>query len=162
MSFEEIMKYCGYIANIIAVVGIPYSLYQIMAARKEYKINEEKQKTEEKRRNDLIDICMEESQGSRKITLPGKIRRTQLTRQEIMGRLGAIPKKPSKEKTTQHDRFQIEYTNTRDFLDQIDHCYVSDEKQLCIKCKSEEIDQFDKNKMQQLEFTIIGFEHENP
>ena len=161
-TFKEVMEVFGYIANIIAVVGIPYSVYQIIGARKEYKENLEKQKVEEKRKNDLIEICMREIGGHKKIILPGKIRRTQLTRQEIMGRIGAIPKKSPKGKATKQDRFKIEYTNTRDFLDQVDNCYVSRETELCVNCKTEEINQFDNNKMKQLEFTLAGFNNENP
>ncbi len=151
------MDYFGYIANIAAVIGIPMTFYQVYKNRKEANIERQKREKEELRKNDLIEVILEDNMH-RKIKLPKKIRRSFLTRQEIMGRIGAIPRIPTESKSTKQGRFQIEYTNTREFIDNIDQLYTSDGKQLVIKCQENEIQQFDTERMCQLEFIISGFD----
>ena len=151
------MDYFGYIANIAAVIGIPMTFYQVYKNRKEANIERQKREKEELRKNDLIEVILEDNMH-RKIKLPTKIRRSFLTRQEIMGRIGAIPRIPTESKSTKQGRFQIEYTNTREFIDNIDQLYTSDGKQLVIKCQENEIQQFDTERMCQLEFIISGFD----
>lgn len=147
----------GYIANIAAVIGIPMTFYQVYKNRQEANIERRKREKEELRKNDLIEVILEDK-AHRKIKLPTKIRRSFLTRQEVMGRIGAIPRTPTESKSTKQGRFQIEYTNTRDFIDNIDQLYTSDGKQLVIKCQENEIQQFDTGRMRQLEFIISGFD----
>ena len=151
----------GLLTDIISIAGIPITLYQIIKTRSEAKKERLKREKEELRKNDLIEIILED-ETNRKIILPTKIRRSFLTRQEVMGRIGAIPKIPTESKSTKQGRFNIEYTNTRDFIDKIDELYALDGKQLVVKCKGDEIQQFDIQRICQLEFIISGFNNENP
>ena len=117
LCFKEVMEYFGYIANIAAVIGIPYGAWQIYEARKEYKKNQEDLKKEEARKNTPISIHLKEKDGNKTIILPNTIRRGELTRAEVLGRLGMIPMLPDpKNPQIKQRRFEIKKNATEEFM----------------------------------------------
>lgn len=148
----------GLIADLIAIGGIPTAGYQIYKGRKEARINNERREKEERRKNDPITIILEETKGIRKICLANKVRRGIMTRSEVLGRLGMIPIKPAKKnQAPQQNRFQINYTSSAEFVEAVDHIYVSISTELIVFCKSPEIDQFDVEEMRKHGFNLNGF-----
>ena len=149
----------GLIADLIAILGIPWAGYQIYTGRKEAKEINEKREKEEQRKNDEISILLEETGGKeRKIILANKVRRDILTRGEVLGRLGTIPIKPTVSgQTPQQNRFQIHYTSSAEFIEAVDKLYVSTKVQFTILCKTQEIDQFDVGEMKKRGFDLRGF-----
>jgi hypothetical protein len=76
--------------------------------------------------------------GSEKLELPVELRRSELTRAEILGRIGMIPTK------TKNGRFTLGYLNTKEFLEQVNKLNEGDsEGLLTIPCKLDEYQQFD-------------------
>lgn len=78
------------------------------------------------------------SHGDKKIDLPIPLLRAELTRQEVLGRIGMIPMKDPKA------RFSIRYLNTVDFWEQLTQVMEgSGDGIVTIPLKENEIDQFD-------------------
>lgn len=75
--------------------------------------------------------------GRRSIDLPAPIQRGEFSRAEIQGRLGTLPKH-------QPGRYQIAYTNTKEYIDNIYRVANGWQIRLLeINCSNEELDQFD-------------------
>lgn len=70
------------------------------------------------------------------IELPISLRRAELTRAELLGRIGMIP---MREKGR---RFSLEYLGTPEFLARVDELQRGDEDILVIPCSADELDQF--------------------
>ncbi len=152
------LEYLGFAADSIAIAGIPIAIYQIYKGRMEVKENHEQREVEEARRNEPISITLLEREKPRKITLPNTIRRGVLTRGEVMGRLGMIPRVPElSDKSEKHERFKIKFTTTAEFNERIDQLFVSTGSELIVNCESSEIDQFNSAEMQKLGFVLRGF-----
>ncbi|MEL6903219.1 MAG: hypothetical protein AAFP07_19960 [Cyanobacteria bacterium J06606_4] len=74
--------------------------------------------------------------------LPGSVRRGQLTRAEILGRIGMIPTKAG-------GRFIIAYVNSPSFLEDIEKVLDSRSNAIIrIPCTQQEIEQFDFSRNQ--------------
>lgn len=156
-DFKEIMEYFGNVANIAAVIGIIYGLYQ-------YLTNQRKFKEEEIRKNTPITIRLVEKGGARKITLPNKVRRGDLTRAEVLGRLGMIPMLPDLDNPkNKQQRFEIKKNATEEFIRDIDHLNVSSKGDtLMINCETLEMNQFDTKEIKKLGFDVTDFDNKNP
>lgn len=75
--------------------------------------------------------------GANKIELSAKLRRAELTRSEILGRIRMLPLKKK-------GGFSIDYLATPDFLQQIDQIVEgSGAGILTIVCEKDELEQFD-------------------
>jgi hypothetical protein len=75
--------------------------------------------------------------------LPIELRRAELTRAEILGRIGMIPMKEKGK------RFSLEYLNTSKFLRRINEIIEGHgDSDLVIPCTEEELNQFDYRKIQ--------------
>ncbi len=154
----------AFLANIIAVIGIPITAYQIIKGRSELKKSQEKKNKEERRKNEDMQIILKEKNTNRKIYLPNKIRRGELTRAEVLGRLGMMPMIPvssSQSDTPKKDqrRFLIKKNATEEFIRAIDALYVSSEgKELIVNCDTEEMEQFDIEEIKKLGFDVRGFD----
>ncbi|MCG8349959.1 MAG: hypothetical protein MI924_19515 [Chloroflexales bacterium] len=126
------MEWFSYIADIIGIGGAIFALFawiQSFQLRKEIA-------REQRRQHKKITVVLQH--GSEDLELPVELRRAELTRAEVLGRLGMIPMK------TKGQRFALDYLHTPAFLHQINQISESDEDAiLTIPCKSEEFTQFD-------------------
>lgn len=79
--------------------------------------------------------------GAEKIELPVELRRSELTRAEILGRIGMLPLK------NKNTHFNLGYLNTVEFLDQVNKInQAENEGLLTIPCTKTEIGQFEIKK----------------
>lgn len=122
----------GLIADIAGILGAIFALFawiQTRQLRKE--IEKEKQ-----RMNKKVTVTL--SLGQQKIEVPVDLRRAELTRAEVLGRLGMIPRKGEK------GQFSLRYLNTPDFFKQINQIIDgTGDSVLTISCTPEEFEQFD-------------------
>ena len=126
------MTWFSMIAGIASLVGATFALMAWIQSRK---VND-RLEAEKIINNRKVVVVMQH--GSEKLELPVELRRAELTRAEVLGRIGMIP---TKEKGK---RFSIGYLNTHEFLDQINKINESDgEGLLTIPCKKNEYEQFD-------------------
>ena len=82
--------------------------------------------------------------GGKKKELPLKFRLSDLTRAEVLGRIGMLPMKKSGQ------RFEISYLNTPEFIGNINRIrdnYGNEGLMLEISCNDEEFDQFNFDKL---------------
>jgi hypothetical protein len=103
--------------------------------------NSWKLRQETKRRwqieSEPIRVVLKNTQG-REIALPVDLKRGELTRAELLGRIGMIP---IKEKGK---RFSISYLNTTEFLVNLSKFQAADITDVfLIPCEDEELEQFD-------------------
>lgn len=130
------------IGNSASIVG---TLFALFAWRESLQV---KQVLEKERRRQEEQVSVALVCGSDKLILPSKIRRAELSRAEILGRVGMLPKNLDKLITVKQERFALDYLNTSEFLNNIDKIVSSREKQLTIRCTPEELNQFDRGKAQ--------------
>jgi hypothetical protein len=124
------------IANILGILGAGFAL----AAWINTQIIKQTQKKEVERLSGSIKI--ELTKGGKKIELPVSIPRKELTRAEVLGRIGMIPLK-NKEK----NRFSLSYLNTTGFIQQLNQIINGNgDGILTISCDDDEFDQFDLSK----------------
>lgn len=127
------LEWISLIADIIGILGAVFALFAWRQARQ----LREDLKQEQTRQNQVVQV--ELRQGDRTYALPVlQLRRGELTRAEILGRIGMIPMKKKGQ------RFEIRYTNTAEFLKQINQ--ILDGKVdsiLTIPCTDTEFEQFD-------------------
>ena len=88
------------------------------------------------RQNEKISVVLKHDSGE--IKIPGKVRREDFSRQEVLGRIGMIPMKEKGQ------RFTIKYPNMTSFLEEVNR--ISESKgdgTLYIDCSKEDLEQFD-------------------
>lgn len=120
------------VADIIGIMGAIFALFAwIQTQRLKQSYDREIQ-----RQNRRIHIALQH--GSTSFELPVSIRRAELTRSEVLGRIGMVPQKEPK------TRFNINYLNTKQFQQQMDRILqTSGDESLIIPCTAEEFEQFD-------------------
>jgi hypothetical protein len=89
------------------------------------------------RLNEPVSVFLSLTSGEKKIELPLEMRRRDLSRAEILGRLGMVPMK------TTGARFALRYLSTPDFIRSINEVIDRKSKELVIPCSEQEFDQFD-------------------
>ena len=121
----------GLIGNIVGILGAIFAVGAWWQA-KAVKATLEAEKT---RMNRKIKITL--YHGNDKIELPEQLRRSEFTRQEVLGRIGMVPRRSK-------DSFKIKYTNEAEFFEQL-HTVMdgNDDAILTIPLTSEEYHQFD-------------------
>lgn len=151
MCVEQFFTYLGHIANVIAVIGIPWGTYKAVKNHQLAVQEKWRREAEETRLNEHIEIVLVEKDGRRKIYFPAEIRRALFTRAEVQGRLSVRG----------HERYDLSYLNTKDCLEKIDHLYVSSGEDNCrfeIPCDKNEIETFPPERLRPLGFTLTGFD----
>ncbi len=125
------------VADIIGILGGVFAfLAWIQASRLRRDAEQERQ-----RQNARIKVIL--SYGAKKYELPVDIRRAELTRSELLGRLGMIPIKKDEEGNEQK-RFLISHLNSKEFFERLNELIIGDRSDvLIIPCKQEEFDQFE-------------------
>jgi hypothetical protein len=122
----------GLIADIIGILGAVFALFSWMQARQLKKIQEQ----EKIRLNQKVGVILQH--GQEKLELPVAIRRAELSRGELLGRLGMIPLEK------RGGRFSLGYLNTAEFFQQMGQILEGQgEMTLIIPCSKEEFEQFD-------------------
>ena len=129
------MQWLGYIADVIGILGAIFALNAWIQSRK----NAETLKNEKKRQLKKVSVVL--TYGGKSIELPVELRRSELTRAEVLGRLGMIPMKKK------GDRFSLTYLNSEKFLRRINEITDGNgDSVLEISCTEEEFSQFDIGK----------------
>ena len=126
------MDWLAIVADIVGLLGALFALLAWLQTRQLKKMQER----ESSRQNMTVQVVLQH--GAQKIELPVEIRRRELTRSEILGRIGMLPMKK------RGDRFAIGYLNSPEFLKQLNQ--IADGPGpglLTISCTEREINQFD-------------------
>ncbi len=128
------MEWLSPIADVVGIAGALFALFAWIKARQvQQELEREKQ-----RQNKKVTVVLQ--CGDKTIELPLEIRRAELTRAEILGRIGMIPLK----KETGQERFKLRNINTPEFFRQINQVAAGDgDGILTIPCTDDEIRQFD-------------------
>jgi hypothetical protein len=130
--FSSSIANLGPVADILGILGAIFAFFawlQTSKLRQEYR-------REQDRQNRKVTVILQN--GADRLELPMELRRAELTRAEILGRLGMIPMKE------RGRRFSLGYLNTPEFLSQINKIASNDgDDILTIPCKQDEFDQFD-------------------
>ena len=130
----------AWVSNIADIIGI---LSAVLAAIFSIKTNIELRK-EKKRLNGKINIVLKQQNDGKTYQLPVGMTRDELSRAEILGRLGMIPIDDKKKITLQQPRYAIDHVNTEEFLTMIDKIRNGDgDSILEIECSEKEFAQFD-------------------
>lgn len=130
------MELFNFIAGLCSVIGL------VLAGIAAYQSYKQRQETheEKKRLNQKIKVTLLLTDGNKQLEspLPVELRRGELSRAELLGRLGMIPMKEKGK------RFTLKYTNTKAFLGELGRVQQSSGQSiLVIPCSKEEIEQFD-------------------
>ena len=140
MNLSDVVALCngtfhfGFVADVLSVVGSAFALFGWLQA----KANNKQITREQERMNSRIKVILMENVSKRQIVLPVHLRRLELTRAELLGRMGMIPMK------NKNNRFALSYLHTASFLQELNRIQASNkEEDLIIPCSSEEIEQFD-------------------
>jgi hypothetical protein len=133
------MRALGTIADVI---GIFSALFALLAWFNTRRIRKDSQR-EQDRLDQKVKLSLETADGKQLISLPGTLRRAEVTRAEVLGWIGMLPMKKKGQ------RFEIGYLNTAEFLDQLGQVQTGrGDVTLRICCTQEELDQFDRNPVQ--------------
>ena len=133
------MEIVGSIADIIGIIGSIAAVFAWFNSSKTNKMLE----IERKRQNQKIKIILENKQDSQILQLPVQLRREEISRAEVLGRIGMIPIKKSLLDKGQK-RFSIRYLYNPEFLKQIDEIKENGRKtELRIECDKDEFNQFE-------------------
>ncbi len=130
------MQWIGYAADIIGILSALFALLAWLTSRKLRK----EIAREKKRQNHKVKVVLR--YGADSLDLPVELRRLELTRAELLGRLGMLPMK------IKGSRFSLGYLSTREFLQQINRISESEgDTILIIPCDKDEFEQFDSSKL---------------
>lgn len=132
MQTISTLNWIGLIADIIGILGATFAVGAWWQSRQiKMELDAEKM-----RQQKTIRIVL--SYGDKKIELPVPLLRSELTRQEILGRIGMIPTKNPKE------RYEIRYLNTLEFWQQLTQVMEGGGDGIfTISLQKGELDQFD-------------------
>ena len=140
MSVSDFVTWCnstlgfGFIADVLSVLGAVFAFFAWLQA----KINSKQMTKEKERMNRQIKVILRLAESQRQIVLPVHLRRHELTRAELLGRIGMIPRKNKSE------FFILSYLNSSSFFDELNRIQTSDkEENLVIPCSLGELEQFD-------------------
>lgn len=129
------MQWKDWLGLAADTTGILGALFALLAWWQARQLRQEAH-AERMRQNRAVTLVLQH--GARRIELPVELRRAELTRAEILGRLGMIPMR------TRGQRFSLDYLNTPDFLRQINQIASGNGPGLLtIPCTAAELDQFD-------------------
>jgi hypothetical protein len=129
MNYLDIL---GLVADTIGIFGAGFAFYAAIQARQIRKAQE----LEQQRQNKKVTVLLK--YGDALHRLPVELRRADLTRAEILGRIGMIPMKQKGE------RFSLSHLNTPEFLKHINQIVEgTGDADLIIPCTREEFEQFD-------------------
>ncbi|QPC80918.1 hypothetical protein G4Y79_14510 [Phototrophicus methaneseepsis] len=125
------METVGIIADLIGIAGAVFAFFAWIQAR------QTQQELIKERKRLAKKVIVKLNYGGQELNLPVELRRAELSRAEILGRIGMLPmREPGK-------RFSLEFTSTPDFLQRLNQVIDStSEETLIIPCSKEEFEQF--------------------
>jgi hypothetical protein len=128
------MDRLSFAANILGILGAVFSLFAwLQALQIKRKIDQE-----ERRQNRIVRVILRN--GKQRKELPVPIRRAELTRSEVLGYIGMIPRKGD----DKFKRFSLGYISEPEFFRRLNEIATSNgDSVLEISCTPEELDQFD-------------------
>ena len=140
------MDWLGLISDAIGLLGVPFSLLAWIKARQ---IKQDRDR-EKQRQNKTVHVILQRQRRANgradNYEIPVELRRAELTRAEILGRLGMIPMCEELKK----QRFSIGYLNTQSFFRRLNEIIDgAGEAELFIYCTDEEFNQFDLSRINQ-------------
>ncbi len=101
-----------------------------------------RQRQESNRMNKVVRVVLGTKDGKKSHTVPVELRRSQLTRAEVLGLLGLIPLTPSAKKR-QNGKFEIESTSKNEFFLELKKVFDGKEDAvLYVICTEKETKQF--------------------
>ncbi len=126
------MDIVGYVASVLGIITAVFSFLSWIQGRR----IAQAQEREKKRLNRHVTVKLQ--YGAQEIELPVELRRAELTRAELLGRLGMIPTK------VKGGKFSLRYLNTPEFFRQLNQVVSTDgDALLTIPCDKNEFEQFD-------------------
>ncbi|WP_119071505.1 hypothetical protein [Aggregatilinea lenta] len=126
------MEWLGYFADVIGIFGAVFALFGWRQARQ---VRQELE-SEKNRQNKKVTVVLQ--CGADRLELPIELRRVELTRAEVLGRIGMLPMK------VKGQRFSLDYVSTIEFARQISQIIEGEgDALLTIPCEKQELDQFD-------------------
>lgn len=135
MSLNDIVSWCNstlrfnFFADVLSVAGAVLSAFawlQGKANGRQIRLNSE------------IKVVLWNELTQRELVLPIYLRRVDVSRPELLGRIGMIPRK------NKSDHFSLSYLNSPSFFQDLNRIQASDkEENLVIPCSLEEMEQFD-------------------
>ena len=132
---QDFFNWQGVIGTICGIIGM---IVSIIVWIKSSKIENFLQK-EKTRANESIKFIL--SDGKEEHEIVPSLRRREVSRSEIQGRLGTIPRKDENSPF-----YKIKYTNKREYYEQIDKIINGSNEQgdtkLVIECTQQEFEQF--------------------
>lgn len=130
-------SWIGDIADFIGILGGVFAFFAWWQASRLRKDAEQ----ERQRQNSRIKVILR--YGGQTYQLPVDLRRAELTRSELLGRLGMIPIKKD-ERGNEQKRFAISHLNSKEFFERLDELVLGNGNDvLIIPCKQEEFEQFE-------------------
>jgi len=126
------MQWISLASDIIGVLG---GIFALLAWIQSFRIREEL-KHEKQRINKKVKVIL--SHGKDAIELPVELRRAELSRAEILGRIGMLPMRQK------GARFSLAYLSEPEFLRRLNEVVEADGNTiLTIPCNKDEFEQFD-------------------
>ncbi|MEI6639382.1 MAG: hypothetical protein WCL46_06670 [Chlorobium sp.] len=124
----------GFIADVLSVLGAVFAGFAWWQAKR----NNNQMRKEKERMNRQVKVILRLAESQRQIILPVHLRRHELTRAELLGRIGMIPRK------NKGNFFALSYCHSPSFFQELNRIQASDqEENLIIPCSLEEMEQFD-------------------
>lgn len=124
----------GFVADVIGVIGACFAFLAWVWAKSSVL----SAKREQERLNQRIPVILKSVESERSMELPVNLRRGDISRQELLGRLGMLPMRDK------GARYSLQYLHTSEFYDQLNAIAESSVPQSCIiHCSDHEIEQFD-------------------
>lgn len=129
------MNFLNVMAITADILGILGAVFAFLAWIQTIRIRQENRKEQQRQaRRVTVNI----RHGARQLELPIELRREDLTRAEVLGRIGMIPMRE------EGKRFSIKHLSTAEFLQQINQIGEgTGDAVLIIPCTEEEFAQFD-------------------
>jgi hypothetical protein len=131
------MEWLSFASNVIGVLGGVFAFFAWIQASR---LRKDAQR-ELLRQNAQVKIILEH--GDNRYELPVPIRRAELSRAELLGRLGMIPVRKKVTNDEEQKRFSIEHLNSAEFFVRLDEIILSSGNEtLVIPCTTDEFEQF--------------------
>lgn len=131
------MQWLSLASDVIGVLGGIFAFFAWLQTSRLRKDAER----ERQRQNERIKVILR--YGEHQYELPVELRRAELTRSELLGRLGMVPVKKNS-KGQEQKRFSISYLNSKEFFETLNGLILgSGNDVLNIPCERKEYEQFD-------------------
>lgn len=122
---NEVLDWIGILSNFFGFLGGIFATLAWLKLRAVDKLNEK------------VEIVLKLEGNESEITLPLELRRRDVTRAEVLGRLGMLPM------AEKGNRFSLRFLSTTDFFKGLNDVAENKTDTLVIPCTEEEINQFD-------------------